>query len=235
MAMTEQVAAPASAHDHLHRAPVAVPARDATHEALGDPRFRALLGGEAWARLPPAVRRRFCKRLAGGRTVTYVGQVLDTRMTRLGWLIAQLARLIGGPLPIRRDALMPATVSVTEGPSTGGQIWTRVYGRPCGFPQVIHSAKRFAGRTGLEEFVGHGVGMALTIDTDRRALHFRSHHYFLEILGLHIDLPRWLGPGQVTVSHVECCPGWFLFVLDLRHALLGQLIHQTALFTERAG
>ena len=102
------------------------------------------------------------------------------------------------------------------------------------FPQVIHSAKRFAGPTGLEEYVGHGVGMALTVDTDRRALHFKSHHYFLEVFGLRFDLPRWVGPGQVTVSHVECCPGWFLFVLDVTHPLIGELIHQTALFRERA-
>jgi len=203
-------------------------------ETLGDPRFRLLLGATAWNRLPPAVRRRFSKRLAGGRTTTYVGQILETRMSRLGWLIAQAARLIGAPLPTARDALMPATVSVTEDAATGGQVWTRVYGRQSAFPQVIHSAKRFAGPTGLEEYVGHGVGMALTIDTDPGALHFRSRNYFLEAFGLRLDLPRWLGPGQVTVSHVECCPGWFLFVLDVSHSLLGQLIHQTALFTERA-
>lgn len=200
---------------------------------LGDPRFRALLGAADWERLPSEVRRRFAQRLAGGDTITYVGQVLETRMSRFGWVLAQLARVIGAPFPTRRDGLTPAIVSVTEDTATGGQIWTRVYARRGGFPQVIHSAKRFAGPTGLEEHVGHGVGVALTVDGDRRALHFRSCHYFVEIFGRRIVLPDWLAPGRLTVSHVGCCPTWFLFVLELRHRLFGQLIRQTALFSER--
>ena len=52
-----------------------------------------------WAALPLAIRRRFSKRLAGGDTTVYVGEVIETRMSRAGWLLAQAARLIGGPLP----------------------------------------------------------------------------------------------------------------------------------------
>jgi hypothetical protein len=51
---------------------------------LGDLRFRALRAEDDWYLLPPAVRRRFSKRLAGGRTMIYVGEVLETRMSRIG-------------------------------------------------------------------------------------------------------------------------------------------------------
>ena len=66
---------------------------------VGDQRFRALLAEGDWAALPAAVRRRFSKRPGDGSTVVYVGKVLEARMSRAGWLLAQALRLIGGPLP----------------------------------------------------------------------------------------------------------------------------------------
>ena len=135
---------------------------------LGDLRFRALMSEADWASLPLAIRRRFSKRLAGGQTIVYAGEILESWMSRAGWWLAQAARLIGGPLPLTRDAQVrsgrsPAlrvasVVTVTEDMATGGQIWTRLYARRKGFPQVIHSSKRFAGPTGLEEYVGRGIG-----------------------------------------------------------------------------
>lgn len=199
-------------------------------EPLGDLRFRALLGAAAWASLPVAVRRRFSKRLANAETATYVGRITETRMSICGWLLSQCARLIGGPLPLSRDEDVPAIVTVTEDEETGGQFWTRVYGHHVGFPQVIHSSKRFAGSTGLEEYVGRGVGMALTVDVEDGALIFRSAGYFLQFFGRRIPLPRWINGFRLTVSHVERGQGQFDFVLDLRHARLGELIHQTAQF-----
>jgi hypothetical protein len=132
-------------------------------DEAGDIRFRALMRAEEWASLPVAIRRRFSKRLANGGTVLYTGEVLETTMSRAGWLLAQAARLIGGPLPLTRNRHVPAVVAVTEDHASRGQIWTRLYGRPGHFAQVVHSCKRFAGPTGLEEYVGRGVGMTLTV------------------------------------------------------------------------
>ena len=64
---------------------------------LDDNRFHALLPDEEWGRLPLAVWRRFSKRLAGGGTIVYVGEVDDSFHSRIGWWLAQVARLIGGP------------------------------------------------------------------------------------------------------------------------------------------
>ncbi len=190
--------------------------RTAPAESLGDARFRALLGAAAWAVLPPATRRRFSKRLVGSRTATYTGEVVETRMSRAGWL--------------------PATTAVMEDEASGGQLWTRIHGRRGRFPQVIRTAKRFAGPTGLEEYLGHGIGMALALAVEGEALRFRSAGYFLELLGRRMALPRWLGLPHLTVSHIDCSDGWFAFVLDLSHPILGEMIHQTVLYAEpRAG
>lgn len=154
-------------------------------------------------------------------------------MSRCGRLLCQLVRLAGAPLPLSRDTFVPAAVSVTEDPASGGQFWTRVYGRRRGFPQVIHSSKRFAGPTGLEEYVGRGIGIALRLEVRDEALHFLSDHYFLKLGPARLRLPRWLSPGRMRVSHIDCGHGSFAFVLSLVHPLFGELVRQTAMFEER--
>jgi hypothetical protein len=208
---------------------------------LGDLRFRALLGEAGWAALPLPIRRRFSKRLADGNTAVFTGEVIEMQMSRAGWWLAQAARVIGGPLPLSRDAHVPSVVTVTEDIATKGQHWTRLYARRHGFPQVVHSSKRFAGPTGLEEYVGCGVGMALSIHVEAHvperacpeyALIFRAAHYFFQLGRFRLRLPDWLTPGALTVTHAELGDGRFLFKLDITHPRLGRLICQTAAFRE---
>ena len=199
---------------------------------LGDLRFRALIPPREWASLPRQVRHRFSKRLADGRTVVFVGEVVETRMSGAGHLLARAARMIGSPFPTSTDSGVPSVVSITEDFATGGQIWTRLYARRAGFPQVIHSSKRFSGPTGLEEHVGGGVGMTLTLHVEAGALVFRSAGYFVDVLRHRLWLPGALTPGPLTVTHTECGDGRFIFTLDVTHPRFGLLIHQRALFRE---
>ena len=197
-----------------------------------DARFRVLVGEVSWGRLPEAVRARFSKRLAGTRSAIYPGVIREIRFSRAGWLLAQSCRLIGSPLPIFRDTGVPATVSVSEDHGSGGQCWTRIYGRKHGFPQVIHSAKRFAGKSGLEEYLGRGIGMALKVAALNDGLEFRSDHYFVEIGRLRLRLPHWIGPGQTLVRHRDLGEGKFEFSLQLVHPLLGELVYQSGIFRD---
>ena len=201
-------------------------------DSLGDLRFRALLSEADWAALPAAVRRRFSKRLADGRTAIYVGEVLEAWTSRAGWLLVQALRQIGGPLPTSRDAHLPSVVTVTEDLASGGQVWTRLYVRRRGFPQVIHSSKRFTGPTGLEEHVGCGVGMTLTMRVEDRALVFRSHQFFVDLGRWRLTLPRWATPGTLTVRHIEAEGERFVFVMEIIHPWLGMLVRQSAIFQE---
>ena len=188
----------------------------APSDELSDLRFRSLLGSEAWAKIPAAVQVRFAKRLLPGCSVSYAGEVACCRMSVAGWLLAQMCRAIGAPLPLGRDTGVAAVVTVTEDGASGGQVWTRMYARRRAFPQVIHSAKRFAGPTGLEEYLGCGFGIALTVAATEAGLAFLSDHYFFVAAKIRFRLPRWLAPGALRIDHIDRGAGRFDFVLDMR-------------------
>jgi Domain of unknown function (DUF4166) len=207
--------------------------RPRAESLLADLRFAGLLGGEAWARLPAAVRARFAKRYAPGKSVSYAGVIESCRMSRAGWLLAHLCRLIGAPLPLDRGGGLAAVVTVTEHEPSGGQVWTRVYARHHAVPQVIHSVKMFAGPTGLEEYLGLGIGVTLRVAAEADRIVFHSDHYFLRLGGFRLKLPRWLAPGALRIDHIDHGDGSFAFVLDLRHGWLGELIHQHGEFCDR--
>ena len=208
-----------------------------------DRSFADLLTPAQWYRLPAPIRRHFSTSFCAGRTVCYRGRVIETRLTRVGWLLAQLTRLVGAPLPLHSgtpDAGAGiATVVVTDHPGNGGQIWSRHYHRRRGFPQAIHSVKRFAGPTGLEEYLGFGLSMALELKAAGSSLAFIGSRYFLsfDLLGLRgwrFELPSWLSPGVLTVEHTEEGQGWFSFSLSLEHPRLGRLVYQLAQFRDDA-
>ena len=201
---------------------------------LDDSRFHALLPDEDWGRLPVAIWRRFSKRLEDGRTILYIGEIDEASLSRIGWWLVQAARLIGGPLPTCAETGVPMIVAVTEDAASGGQIWTRICARSRGFPQVIHSSKRFAGPTGLEEYVGFGVSTALRVGVEREALVFRSAGYSLQLGPLRWPLPVWLAPGDMTVTHSDLGDGAFRFTLEIIHPRFGRLLRQSAVFREAA-
>lgn len=207
--------------------------------------FRKLLGGEKWDALPQAVRDRFVHKVAADTCISYVGEVVSCRTNSLGKILSLLGRLIGAPLPLGEDAGVAAQVSVTGDARGLNQYWTRSYNRSDHFPQTIHSVKRFAGPTGLEEYLGYGIGIALRLEAIESGLLFVSDHYFLKISDFRLRLPRWMEPGQMTVSHIDCGKdergpnsngrGHFAFVLELVHPYFGELFHQLAVFADPAG
>ena len=197
-----------------------------------DSRFRALLPRADWEQLEPAIQRRFSKRLKGVEVALYRGEIVTTRMNMAGWLLTQICRLIGAPLPLHSDHNVPAIVVVSEDEITGGQRWTRIYHRHHGNPQVINSAKVFGGTTGIEEHVGGGVGMALRVEAKPDRLRFVSDHYFLRFGTLRLRFPVWLAPGQTVVTHRDLGDGFFAFDLDLCHPLMGEMVHQHAVFRD---
>lgn len=200
---------------------------------LVDERFKNLLGQESWMKLPEAIRRRFGKRVRGGVSVTYQGVVTQMSMNWAGWALAQVARLIGAPLPYDLSCVgKPAVVIVTEDIAGDGQFWIRQYGRASGFPQIVHSSKRFEGTTGIEEYIGYGIGMALAVTEEHDALLFKSDHYFLSVFGKRIKIPAPIAPGDLVIGHHDLGGGRFRFSMTLKHALFGAVLSQDAEFQD---
>ena len=111
-------------------------------------------------------------------------------------------------------------------------MFTRIYGRKRGFPQVINSAKSFAGPTGLEEHIGGGIAMALKVRRVEGGLEFVSDHYCLHWFGKRLRLPRWLSPGKTVVRHIDQGEGRFIFSLQLSHPWFGEMVYQEGLFSD---
>ncbi len=197
---------------------------------LYDFRFRNLLARSDWNTLPKLVQKRFSKRLSNGQVALYRGIISETRFSKVGWCLAQILRFIAAPLPVKNDMNTPAVVAVAEDPIAGGQIWTRTYHNRDGFPQTINSAKRFTGKTGLEEHIGLGIGMALKVDVIDNGLRFTSDHYFWDLGKYRIMLPHWICPGKTKVCHIDKGGGAFDFTLSLNHPLLGELLYQKVRF-----
>lgn len=232
----EQCAARVPCPDGSQRAlgsvALTLPCKSQDQAALYDPRFRRLIGERGWKALPAAVQRRFSKRVIDQTVVLYPGLIRKARFSKLGWLVAQACRCIGAPLPLGRECGVPAAVSVMEDRQGNGQFWTRTYARKNGFPQVIHSSKRFAGETGLEEHIGLGLGLALKVEADQDGIVFRSDHYFITIANQRFKLPVWLSPGETVVKHSHMDKSSFVFSLKLSHKWFGELVYQEGVFRD---
>ncbi len=187
----------------------------------------AVLAGHRWRSLPARTRARFERT----RELTcYRGHVVRSESNLVGRCFRQLARLIGGPLPLG-DTVGPAAVVVmTVG--ANDSAWTRVYRGKGGRHQAIRSVKRFSGPTGLEEYLGCGICMALRVRAEGCSLVFESCGYYLSLGERRLPLPRWLTPGCLTVRNTDLASPWFLFSLELAHPWFGVVLRQEAVFED---
>lgn len=207
---------------------------------MGDLRFRHLFTDADWRKLPIAVRQRFGRRVAIGDALIYRGHVEYNRVNRWGFVLNTVLKLIGAPLPLDTQNIgAAAVVTVTESPD-GAQIWMRQYARQNDrkpFPQIIQSAKRFTGTTGIEEHIGRGIGMSLIPLVEGEELVFHAQDIFWDVrLGKHrklrLTLPKWLGPNELRAGHEELGDGAFVFTLRLTHKWFGTLLDQRVWFRD---
>jgi hypothetical protein len=201
------------------------------HGLQPDPSFRHLLGELAWRRLAPSIRERFGWKPAAGAELRYVGEMAVVRSSRLGWVLAQLCRLIGTPLAPHRGTRVPVTVTLSLDADGDGVVWRRVYRFPNRRAVTCVSIKKSTAADGLIECVGGGVGMWLRLSERLGALHFHSTGYFWALGRWRVAIPDWLTPGALHVAHSDEGEGRFRFRISTIHPLLGETFFQDGVFS----
>lgn len=187
----------------------------------------ASLVGPAWCDLPLRTQARFAHQR---EMACYRGRVVRSECTLAGRLLRQLGRLFGSPLPLDTTVGPAAVIVMAVG--NGSSAWTRIYRRRHGRGQAIRSVKRFCGPTGLEEYLGGGICMALRASAANGSLVFESDGYYLAIGSRRLPLPPWLAPGRLRVRHTELAAPCFRFTMELTHPLFGLLVRQEAVFED---
>jgi hypothetical protein len=185
---------------------------------------RALVGESAWGALPAAVRARFAADLPA---IDYHGTFETVRASRLGWIFAQLGRLIGTPVVPWTGTGMPAIVHVV--PNRQGVTWLREYWRASGARCVVRSTKVIAGNEMTERLPAR-LCMPLDVYAAAGVLHFVSRGYYFDLGWLRVPLPSWLSPGVTHVEHIDEGGGWFRFTMTVRHPFFGEVYFQTGRF-----
>jgi hypothetical protein len=155
---------------------------------------------------------------------------MHMRSSRLGWLFAWLATLVGSPLPKLRTAVAATTVQVSSDAATGGSRWIRSYCLDGQLSATVATVKALDRDGRLVERLPGGLRMQLELFVRDRALHFRSVYYYFEWRGWHLRLPSWWPPGRTEVIHRDLGAGRFRFTMRIRHPQFGELFHHDGVF-----
>lgn len=194
-----------------------------------DPSFRRLIGLEAWRRLPECVRARFGVKPTPGGAIRFAGRMETIAATWPARLMAQLCRLIGGPLPWRTGSGVPAAITLSA--AEGGIVWERSYRFPDGAAVRARSVK-VDGGSELIERIGGGFEMRLRVSADAHAIHFDVTGYRWRLGPIALAWPIVLTPGRLRVSHADIDGRQFRFTLVATHPLLGETVRQDGVFVE---
>ncbi len=192
--------------------------------------LRALLGGEAWQRLPEAVRERFAE---SAPDVTYAGAFELVRASRLGRAFAWLGTLVGTPVVPRSGENVQTSVRVRA--TRDGVAWHRNYLWADGARHEVTSTKVVAGGELIEKLPAR-LNMLLTVTEEGGVLVFTSRGYYFDLspgdfgVGLRLPLPAFFSPGTTRVEHIDLGHGWFRFTMIVMHPWFGEMFFQTGRF-----
>lgn len=204
------------------------------------PDFQRLIGRDGWASLPQAVQRRFNYLAIGMIDERYIGRMQSMRVSRAGYWIGLLCRLIGNPLAGRAGSDVPVEISVFRDRSAkGGVVWERRYryAQPEAsakrrYEPPVRSVKRVNRDGLLVETACFGIGMVLKVFARDGGIIFQSIRYQWALGPVTLRLPDWLTPGRIQVTHHAVGETQFRFTLTADHPWFGETFYQEGIFAD---
>jgi hypothetical protein len=196
--------------------------------------FRKILGAE-WSKLHPDIQMRFAKNPLPGKPLRYIGALSELKCSRLGSLIAWLAKpMIQGALIPYSDADFPVDIEVYSKPDCSAIFKQRIYRLHGRKPIQFTSYMQESEKGEVLEYVGSGLGMKLVLRVQDGNLHFASDGYFWDIFGYRVPIPDLLTPGKTNLCHCNDNPEQFNIRIEMKHPLFGVTFTQVGIFSELA-
>lgn len=199
-------------------------------KVTGDRSYRDALGIASWCRLKPEVRSRFSVKPAGSAAIRYAGTMRRVELSLMGWLFAQVCRLIGTPLAPFRGEWVPMSIELLEDPVLGGVAWRRTYRFAGNREFTVCSTKCRGEGNEFIEHIGCGFRMRLDLREVDGDLRFVSTAYDVAVFGRRLRIPSLLTPGVTTVTHEQLSGDRFRFSLSVDHPWLGRTVYQEGVF-----
>ena len=197
---------------------------------VADPVYRDALGDLAWARLKPEIRQRFSVRPTAEQCVRYAGVMERVELSFMGWLFAQVCRLIGTPLAPFRGRNVRMRIELVRDKKLNGVAWHRIYYFGPDRIFTVRSTKSKGKSAELIEHIGCGFSMRLNLSERGGNLVFTSTAYQFSAVGRTFQIPALLTPGITTVTHEQIEGDRFRFSISVDHPLLGTTIFQDGEF-----
>ena len=195
-----------------------------------DETYQKILGPEAWDRLKPEVRQRFSTKPRSGKSIRYEGVMQKIELSFMGWLFAQVCRVIGTPLAPWRERNVPMSIELVPDEKLQGVAWNRRYAFSRSKTFTVCSTKCQRKDGEFVEYIGRGFLMRLKLSEKDGGLVFRSVAYEIAVADWKIRIPSLLTPGVTTVTHEQLTGDRFRFTLSVEHPLLGRTIYQDGEF-----
>ncbi len=195
--------------------------------------FRSHVEG-GWQSVYPDIRARM-DRLLTSRTETVFEGSGCVRRSPVGWVFAQLSRLLGAPLVRGQGERVKIRVRVAP-TANGLRCWHREFEFADGTRQLVQTTKTVHPKLGFVDAVGAEgeklLAMKMHVWSRGKSLFFSSDTYILRFRFFTIRLPAILTPGNLFAEHRDEGNGVFRYILAFRHPIWGETFYQDGLFKQ---